>query len=119
TSSRDSALHACPLLKKACSSALGITASRSASSRTRFGDFPPSSRQTRFTPAAASAATRAPERTLPVSDTTAISGWVTSASPTPGPLPHPRLHTPAGTPAAWVHSAKPKALGGAPSLGFR
>ncbi len=72
---------------------------RSASSRTMFGDLPPSSCATRFTVSAAAFATRMPARVEPVKETMSISGWLEIAAPTPGPSPFTRLNTPFGTPA--------------------
>ena len=85
----------------------------------RFGDLPPSSCATRFTPSAAALATRIPARVEPVNETMSTPGWAASAWPTSGPVPLTRLKTPAGTLAASTISAKIRALTGAVSLGFR
>ncbi len=69
-------------------------ASTFASSKTTTGAFPPSSRWTRLTPAAASAATSMPARTLPVTDTIAGVGCSTSKRPV-SRSPQTTLSTPA------------------------
>ena len=67
----------------------------SASSKTTTGAFPPSSRWTRLSPAAAAWATWMPARTDPVIDTICGMSWLTSARPVPA-LPQITLSTPGG-----------------------
>ena len=62
-------------------------ASRSASAKTMFGDFPPSSSETRFSDSAAAAAMRRPVEVSPVNATLSIPGWRAIASPTYAPGP--------------------------------
>src|SRR4029077_6780594 len=78
----------------------------------------PSSCVTRLTVGAAFLATSMPARVDPANDTMSMSGWLDSATPTPGPSPWTRLNTPAGTPAACRISAKICAENGASSDGL-
>lgn len=68
---------------------------------------------------AAAAAIRAPVPLAPVNDTTATSGWRTSASPATSPLPWTRLKTPGGSSASANTSAHRSADSGVDSAGLR
>ena len=73
--------------------------SRSASSKTIFGDFPPSSNETRVRFFAADAAMRLPVSVAPVKATLSTCGCSTRRAPTP-PSPVTTLNTPGGNPAS-------------------
>ena len=118
TNIRDGALHDCPVLLYMCKTPRVTAASRSASFKIMFGDFPPSSCVTRFTVGAAFCATKDPARVDPVNDIMSTSGCLDNAVPTPGPSPFTILKTPAGTPASCMISAKIYDDSGATSLGF-
>ena len=111
-------MHDWPLLFIMPTTPRVTAASSSASSRTMFGDLPPSSCATRLTVGAAFLATSIPARVEPVKLTMSTSGWLLSAAPTVGPSPLTRLKTPAGTPAACITSVHSWALNGAISEGF-
>ena len=71
--------------------------SRSASGKTTIGFFPPSSRVTVFTPAAAALAwMRRPVAALPMKAILGMPGCLTSASPTSAPRPVRTWTTPGG-----------------------
>ena len=76
----------------------------SASSKTTTGAFPPSSRWTRLSPAAAARATWMPARTDPVIDTICGMSWLTSAWPVPA-SPQTTLSTPGGRCAAAISAS--------------
>ena len=73
---------------------------RSQSAKTKFGDFPPSSRVTFLTDGADSLVTETPPRVDPVNEIIWISGCLDNATPTSSPVPCIKLNTPAGTPAS-------------------
>ena len=119
TSMRDGALQVWPELPIIVHDARTVTlCANAASSSTMFGLLPPSSWATRLTVGAALRATSMPARVDPVNDTMSMSGWLASATPTPGPSPWIRLNTPAGTPAVCRISAKSCAENGATSDGL-
>ena len=66
-----------------------------ASSKTRSGALPPSSRWTRFSCSAAAVATSMPARMLPVTETIVGTGWDTRALPV-SLSPQTTLSTPGG-----------------------
>jgi hypothetical protein len=80
-------------------------ASRSASAKTICGDFPPSSRVTRFRFATAACATLAPVAVDPVNAILSTPGCAASASPVVRSQPVTTLSTPAGSPASCRISA--------------
>ena len=99
TSSREPAEQLWPAF---CSSPLtiaGIAFSRSASSKTRFGDLPPSSSSIGTSRRAHASATFAPVAAEPTNVTWSTPGWRTSASPVL-PSPVATWNIPAGTPAS-------------------
>ena len=91
TSMRDGALQLCPELGIMFTTPARTLSAKPASSRTMLGLLPPSSWVTRFTVAAAFLATSTPARVDPVNETMSTSGWLASATPTPGPSPLTRL----------------------------
>ena len=106
-----------PELRKLATRRPSATALGSASSKTITGALPPSSKCTRLSVSAAARAMPLPVATLPVSETSAISGWRTIASPTPGPSPVTTLSTPGGRISA-TSSAKRSVEIGVSSEGF-
>jgi len=76
------------------------TDSRTASSRTRLGDLPPSSSITRLTVGAAWSETSTPARVDPVNETKPTFGRAAMQAPTFGRVPSVRLKTPGGTSAS-------------------
>ena len=89
-----------PELQKLAMRRPSATARGSASSKMTTGALPPSSRCTRLSVSAAPRAMPLPVPTLPVSETSEISGWRTIGSPTPGPSPVTTLSTPGGRTSA-------------------
>ena len=87
--------------------ALSAAASTSASATTMFGDFPPSSSDTRFRSCEASCMIRLPTAVEPVKDTLRTAGCFTSTSPTCGPGPGRTCSTPPAAPP--VRQAPPVA----------
>src|SRR2546421_7549584 len=83
------------------------------------GLLPPSSRLhgTRLAPAAC--AIHFAVGTLPVNDTRAMRGSLTSLAPVVAPLPWTTLNTPGGRPAACAASASSEQVSGAHSGGLR
>ena len=118
TSMRVGALQDWPALAITALTPPATARSRSASSRMRFGDLPPSSWHTRLTVGAAARATSIPARVEPVKETRSIPPWAAMAAPTTGPSPSTRLKAPAGTPASCRMSATMWAEKGATSEGF-
>jgi hypothetical protein len=94
--------------------------SKSASSKTIFGLFPPNSRVTGFKLdlAAASMILR-PTIVLPVKATFSIFMWDEMAEPAIGPYPVTRLRTPAGKPASWIRPHMRIAVRGVNSEGYK
>ena len=90
----------------------------SASAKTTFADFPPSSSDTRLTVAAAPRMTRAPTSVEPVKLILATSGCSTRRSPTTRPGPTTTLRTPSGMPASRASSARRSADSGVSSAGL-
>ena len=111
-------MQICPQFSKRDCTAARTAAPMSASSATMKGALPPSSSRSSFRSSAAWRKTSLPARTLPVSVTRRVSGWVTSARPTPSPVPLTTLRTPGGKPA-WTESpAISSATVGVPSCDF-
>ena len=108
--------HTWPALRKVFRTANAAAASRSASPSTTSGSLPPSSRITRFRPAAASCMMRMPVARLPVKTMRSTSAS-TSARPT-SPAPCTTCSTSAGKCLASV-CAQRSAHSGVSSLGFR
>ena len=92
--------------------------SRSQSSNTIMGLFPPNSIVTFFISYAACWYTFRPVDNEPVNDTLEMSGWPTSVSPVGIPPPKTTLNTPSGTPASMYVSAKRSAVNGVSSDGL-
>ena len=117
TSSREPAQHTCPWLNQIASTTPSTTLSRSASSKTRNGLFPPSSRLSFFPlPAVASRMLR-PTSVDPVKAILSTSGWATRSFPV-SPSPVTMLRTPAGSPASCAISANASAVSGVNSAGL-
>ncbi len=95
----------------------GTTPVTSASSRTMAADFPPSSRETRFTWPPQRLMIRLPAAVDPVNATLSVPGCVTRCSPTSRP-PGTTLTAPRGTPASSRASARMKVLSGASGGGL-
>ena len=87
TSIREGALQLCPLLSIIVVTPAVTLSANASSSSTMLGLLPPSSCVTRLTVGAALRATSTPARVDPVNDTMSTSGWLDSATPTPGPSP--------------------------------
>ena len=115
---RVAALQDWPVLLKQKAAPIRTALSTSQSSKTRFGDLPPSSSETVFTVSAAALLIKIPARVEPVNDTTSISGCDDKIVPTPAPSPLTMLNTPAGKPASSIISAKRMLDIGAISDGF-
>ena len=94
-------------------------ASRSASAKTRFGLFPPSSSETRFSVSAATLAILRPVLVSPVNASLSIPGWRAIASPTSPPGPVTTLRTPPGMPASIASSPRRTAVSGVAEAGLR
>src|SRR5260370_37871105 len=80
-------------------------ASRSASAKTMFGDFPPNSSETFFSVFAARAITSFQTSVDPGNAMASIPQWSTIAFPTTLPRPGMTLSTPAGNPDSLAYSA--------------
>ena len=101
-SSRLPAMHVCPVAAKIPETAPFTASSRSASSKTMFGDLPPSSMVVRLKCRAAVSLMRRPVASEPVKATLATSGCSTSGMPTSLPKPVTTLTTPGGKPASAI-----------------
>ncbi len=118
TRMREPAQHTWPWLNQIASTTPSTTESRSASSKTTKGDFPPSSRLSRFPlPAVASRIAR-PTSVEPVKAILSTSGCATSAAPV-RPSPVTTFTTPGGRPPSRHTSAKRSAVRGVNSAGLR
>jgi len=118
TRMRVPAMQAWPLFMKPASSTAGMTAGRSASSRIRVGDLPPSSRVTRFRVSALARTIALPTTVEPVNEILATSGCDVSSAPTTSPRPLTMLNTPAGRPAACRRSTTISVCSALISLGL-
>ena len=116
-SSRDPAQHTCPWLNQMASTTPSTALSRSASSKTRNGDLPPSSSESRLPVPAVVRRMARPTSVEPVNAILSTSGCWTSASPV-RPSPVTMLITPGGRPISFTISAKSSAVNGVNSAGF-
>ena len=111
-------MHCWPAWKNAAYAAASTAVSRSASSSTMNAFLPPSSSVTFFSVAEAAAMIALPTAVEPVKETLSTSGWLTSASPVPGPGPWTTLTTPGGTPASRRTSASSVTVAGVSGAGL-
>src|SRR5437870_10033530 len=95
-----------------------MAASRSASAKTMFGFFPPSSSETFLNNGAAASATFLPVAVPPVNEIVLIFGCAVIAAPTFGPVPCTTLRTPFGKPASAQIWQSRYAVIGVSSLGL-
>ena len=102
---REPAQHTSPWLNQMASTRPSTALSRSASSNTKNGDLPPSSRVSFLPVPAVARRIRRPTSVEPVNATLATSGWSTSRAPV-SPAPVTMLTTPGGRPASRTSSAK-------------
>jgi hypothetical protein len=114
---REPAQHTCPWLNQMASTTPSTTLSRSASSNTRKGDFPPSSSDSRLPVPAVAARMSRPTSVEPVNAILSTPGCLTSASPV-RPSPVTTFTTPAGSPTSWHSSANRSAVSEVNSAGF-
>ena len=89
-----------PALPNTLLTAAGTAVSRSASSKTMLGDFPPSSSETRVMLGAACCRMLTPVSVSPVKAILSTPGWPASALPVVAPGPVMTLSTPLGRPAS-------------------
>ena len=87
TSSREPAMHVCPVAANTPATTPLAAASRSASANTTCGDLPPSSRLTRARCPAAARMTAVPVAVEPVKATLSTPGCSASGAPASGPKP--------------------------------
>src|SRR5450432_1628495 len=99
-------------------SAPSMAASKSASAKKIFGDFPPSSSVTRFTVSAACFTMILPTAAEPVKAILLTSGCCTSGAPQVSPNPVTILTTPGGRPTSENQLAISSAVRGVCSAGF-
>jgi hypothetical protein len=111
-------VQTCPQFQSRASTARAAAVSTSASSSTMNGALPPSSSETTVMFSAEAARISLPARTEPVTVTSWVIGWRTSASPATRPAPVTTLTTPGGTPASSHRRARARALRGVSSCGF-
>jgi hypothetical protein len=111
-------MHVWPVAAKMPETTPLLVASRSASSKTMFGDFPPSSRLTFARWSAASFITPMPVCVEPVNATLSTPGWRTRGLPVPSPKPVITLTTPGGKPASSKSLANSRVEAGVCSAGF-
>src|SRR5207248_3311128 len=95
-----------------------MAASWSASAKTMFGFFPPSSSETFLNIGAHVSATLRPVTVPPVNEIVPIFGCAVISEPTFGPVPWTMLRTPFGRPASRQTSQSRYAVIGVSSLGF-
>ena len=112
------ALHTWPALVTKARSDPGTACSRSASAKTRLGDFPPSSSVTGRMRSAARCAISRPARSEPVKATLRTPPCATSAAPASGPVPVTTLRAPAGSPHSTAIDATSRRLAEVNSDGF-
>src|SRR5271154_1531630 len=93
-------------------------ASQSASAKKMLGDFPPSSRVTRFSVSAALLTIILPTAALPVKAILSTPGCATRAAPAISPTPLITLTTPGGNPASSNQFANSSAVSGVCSAGL-
>ena len=104
-------------MKNPATAIQAAAASKSASSKTTTGAFPPNSRCTRFTSCDATDATSIPARTDPVIATNCGISWLINARPV-SLSPHTTLKTPSGKNSD-ITSAIKTVDAGVVSLGFK
>src|SRR6185436_18976230 len=92
--------HTSPWLTKTPNSAPSTAASKSASAKKMFGDFPPSSSEIFFSVSAAPRMMTLPTSALPVNAILSTSGCSTIAAPADSPVPVTIFTTPGGSPAS-------------------
>ncbi len=114
---RAPAQQTCPWLNQVASTTPSTAASRSASSKTRKGDLPPSSSVSPLPVPAVARRISRPTSVEPVKATLSTPGWATSAAPV-APSPVTMFTTPAGRPTSAQISAKASAVSGVYSAGF-
>ena len=108
-----------PVLRNFEATTSRTAASRSASSKTRNGAWPPSSSETRFTVFAACAASRMPTSVLPVKVSLRIAGSSKNTAETAaGSAVVSTWNTSAGPPASRHSSSSRSAVSGDCSAGF-
>src|SRR3989454_268185 len=117
TSRRDPAQHTCPWLNQIASTTPSTTLSRSASSNTMKGLFPPSSSDSFLPEPAVALRMIRPTSVEPVKAILSTSGCITSSSPV-RPSPVTTFNTPGGSPAWCAISAKHRAVSGVNSAGL-
>ena len=117
TNRRDPAQQTCPWLNQIASTTPSIALSRSASSKTTNGDFPPSSSVKDLPDPAVFSLINFPTSVDPVNAILLISLWLTIISPTL-PSPVTILIRPFGTPADTHSSANKRAVKDVYSAGF-
>ena len=115
---RERAQQSWPALSKTPAGAFAAAFSTSASAKTMFADFPPSSSVTRLTWSAARRRIPVPTAVEPVKTILRTCSWVTSRSPTTEPLPGSTVNTSSGRPASRPSSASRRAVSGVSSAGF-
>ena len=112
-------LHTWPELITREATIAFAASSKSASSKTIAGAFPPSSSETLVMLSAAAFITSCPAARLPVKLTKPTLGWDANLFPTTDPRPCIIFNTPFGKPTSWQISAKIWALIGVSWLGLR
>mmetsp|Transcript_4385 Transcript_4385/g.15565 ORF Transcript_4385/g.15565 Transcript_4385/m.15565 type:complete len:282 (+) Transcript_4385:1315-2160(+) len=116
---RAAQMQVCPAFRNAEVAAAAAAFSKSASSKTRSGALPPSSRETFFTVSAAPAMSILPTAVDPVNAIFFTSGDLSMVRPMAGASPITTLSTPGGMPARFASSASANAERGVSSDGFR
>src|SRR5699024_3680286 len=116
---REFAVHRSPLNEKIPHIQASSARSKSASSKTIMGDFPPSSIEHSFNVSALFFIIVDPVTVSPVNDSNSTSGCFTSASPAVSPNPCTTLKTPLGRLALWMTLANKLAYSGDNSAGFK
>gem|GEM_PF-1935510 len=119
TRKRFAAVHASPMLRNLASIAASTAWSRSASSNTMNGAFPPSSIEVRSTPCAACSSRARPTGVEPVNDSLRRRGSRMMGSDTAFDVDVViTLTTPAGTPTSSSSFTKCKVVSGVSEAGF-
>ena len=111
-------MHVWPVAAKIPATTPLAAASRSASSKTMFGDLPPSSSETCARCDAAPVITAEPTAVEPVNATLSTPGCSASGAPQSGPKPVTTLNTPGGKPASSTSLANSSVEAGACSAGL-
>src|SRR5699024_12696401 len=115
---REFAVHLSPLNEKIPQTTASNARSKSASSKTKIGDFPPNSIEVAFNVSALFLIIVEPVVVSPVNDINCTSGCFTSASPAVSPNPCTTLNTPFGKPALSITCANKLSDNGENSAGF-